>query len=171
MTIAKRLTSFLEQHNIDYDVVSHPYSEGAVNTAHSACIPTRAMAKAVVLQDELGLLMATLPASHKLMLKWLNQSLDRRLKLVEEDFLQKLFSDCEPGAIPAMGQAWGIQTACDSDLDTVTDIYIEAGNHRELVRMHRTEFQKLMRGLPHNNISCPPEEQELYKGSLFPDFM
>ncbi|CAM3662439.1 aminoacyl-tRNA deacylase [Parendozoicomonas haliclonae] len=171
MTIAKRLTSFLDKNNIQYDVISHPYSEGALNTAHSACIPSHSMAKAVILKDDEGLVLAALPASNKLMLNWLNQSLDRHLRLVEENSLGNLFSDCEPGAIPAMGQPWGMMTACDSDLDTVTDIYIEAGNHRELIRMHRTEFQKLMSNQAHGTISCSTDEQDAYKGSMIPDFV
>ena len=127
MTIAKRLSDFLEQNNIDFDIVSHPYAEGALDTAHHACIPTRTMTKAVVLEDDNGIVMAVLPSNNKLMLNWLNNNLNRHLKLVEEHSLQELFSDCQPGAIPAMGQAWGMMTACDSDLDTVTDIYLEGG--------------------------------------------
>ena len=169
MTIAKSLSDFLETNDIDFDIVSHPYSEGALNTAHSACIPTKAMTKAVVLKDDKGYVMATMPANNKLMLNWINQRLNRHLKLVEEPSLEQLFADCKPGAIPAMGQPWGILTACDSDLDTVTDIYLEGGNHRELVHMHREQYQKLMKGQLHENISCPPEEREMYKATTVED--
>ena len=165
MTIAKRLSDFLLQQKIDFDIVSHPYAEGALDTAHNACIPTRAMVKAVVLKDDAGLIMATMPSSHKLMLNWINHRMNRHLKLVEEPTLKTLFSDCQPGAIPAMGQPWGIITTCDSDLNAMTDIYFEGGNHRELVHMHREQYQKLMKEQVHENISCAPEDRELYKGA------
>ncbi len=165
MTAAKRLTRYLEKNGINYDIVSHPYSEGALNTAHSACISSRSMTKAVILEDDQGFVLAALPSSNKLMLNWLNQHLERHLKLVEEKSLSQLFNDCEPGAIPAMGQPWGLITACDVDLNTVADIYLEAGDHRELVHMRRNEYQKLMKGQVHENISCPPEELDMYKAS------
>ena len=165
MTIAKRLSEFLETQDIDFDIVSHPYAEGALDTAHCACIPTKTMAKAVVLEDDTGLLMAVLPSNNKLMLNWLNQNLNRHLKLVQESTLKNLFSDCQPGAIPAMGQAWGIDTACDSDLASVTDIYFEGGNHRELVHMHREQFQKLMKNQIYDTISCSPDDEDDYRCS------
>ncbi|WP_281648082.1 YbaK/EbsC family protein [Parendozoicomonas sp. Alg238-R29] len=165
MTIAKRLSEFLEDSKINFDVVSHPYAEGALDTAHSACIPIRTMAKAVVLEDDRGLLMAVMPSNNKLMLNWLNRNLNRHLKLVEEDTLQALFTDCKPGAIPAMGQPWGMMTACDNNLSSVTDIYLEGGNHRELVHMHREQYQKLMQDQIHDTISCAPEDLDAYKCS------
>ena len=163
MSIAKRLSDYLEQCQADYDVVSHPYTENSLDTAHCACIPSNTMAKAVVLHDRLGLVVAVIPANSRLMLPWLNHSLNRHLKMIPESALSNLFFDCQPGAIPAMGQAWGLDTTWESDLATVTDIYFEAGNHRELIHMHREEFQKLMAKQVHYHISCPPDEKALYK--------
>ncbi len=164
MTISHHLETFLNQNDANYDVVSHPYTERTLDTAHSACIPTSTMAKAVVLKDEQGLVMAVMPANNRLMLKLLNQCMNRHLKLVQESTLKELFPDCQPGAIPAIGQAWGIPTAFDDALNGTTDIYFEAGNHRELVHMHRDQFLQLMGSQVHETISCTQEEMELFKG-------
>ena len=166
MTISRHLEQFLNTHNAEYDVVAHPYTERTLDTAHSACIPTRAMVKAVVLKDERGLVMAVMPANNRLMLKELNQYLDRHLKLVQEPTLQDLFPDCQKGSIPAIGEPWGMTTACDDSLNNVTDIYFEGGNHRELIHMHRDQYQQLMDTPFHHTISCIPEERELYKGGV-----
>ncbi|GAA4650033.1 aminoacyl-tRNA deacylase [Kistimonas scapharcae] len=163
MSISPQLETFLAENCTNYEVVSHPYSERAANTARSACIPDRTMAKAVVLKDGTGYVMAVMPSRNRLMLAWLNMRLDRNLKLVQETTLQDLFPDCQPGAIPAMGIAYGMKTVWDDALNTVADIYIEGGNHRELIHMHRNEFQKLMFGQPHAAISCDIEEEEAYR--------
>ncbi|MCL6271611.1 YbaK/EbsC family protein [Sansalvadorimonas sp. 2012CJ34-2] len=166
MTISRHLKNFLSTHDAEYDVVAHPYTERALDTAHSACIPTKTMAKAVVLKDEGGLVMAVMPANNKLMLKQLNQSMDRHLKLVQEQTLKELFPDCQAGSIPAIGEPWGMMTACDDSLNDVTDIYFEGGNHRELIHMHRDQYQQLMTSQLHLHLSCIPDEQELYKGGV-----
>ncbi len=169
MTIASRLAAFLEQSQIDFDIVSHPYAERALDTAHNACIPSRTMAKAVVLEDEKGVMMAVLPANNNLNLDWLNHHLDRHLHLMQESSLKNVFPDCQLGAIPAIGQPWGISMACDNTLDTVTDIYLEGGNHRELVHMHREQYQSLTHSALHETISCPPDDRDIFACTPMPD--
>lgn len=153
MTISTQLKIFLTENSTSYEIISHPYAERATNTARSACIPDQTMAKAVVLKDRNGHIMAVMPSRNRLMLGWLNMRLGRHLKLVQETNLQDLFPDCQPGAIPAMGIAYGMKTVWDDALSTVADIYIEGGNHRELIHMHRNEFQKLMCDQLHAAIS------------------
>ena len=163
MSIARKLQAFLNDNHVDYEVVSHPYSERALNTAHSACIPVKNMTKAVVLNDEEGYVMAIMPSMNKLMLPWLNSKIDRQLQLVTENQLKTLFPDCEHGAVPAIGTAYGLFTCWDDELNSVQDLYVEAGNHRELVHLERAQFKKLLQGQPHAAISCDPEETEAYK--------
>ena len=163
MSIARKLQTFLNDNQVDYEVVSHPYSERALNTAHSACIPVKNMTKAVVLNDDGGYVMAIMPSMNKLMLRWINSKMDRHLKLVTERQLQQLFPDCDQGAVPAIGTAYGMFTCWDDELNSVQDLYIEGGNHRELVHLGREQFKKLVQGQPHAAISCDPEEHEVYK--------
>ncbi|WP_299727531.1 YbaK/EbsC family protein [uncultured Endozoicomonas sp.] len=162
MSIAPRLKSFLNRNDIDYEVVSHPYSDGALNTANVACVPAKNMTKAVVLKDEQGYVMTILPSVNKLMLRWVNSKLNRHLHLVSEHGLEELFPDCESGAIPAIGTAYGIKTCWDDELNAVQDLYFQGGNHRELVHLQREQFKQLLQGEPHAAISCPPEEMEAY---------
>ncbi|MGI9277308.1 MAG: YbaK/EbsC family protein, partial [Endozoicomonas sp.] len=81
---------------------------------------------------------------------------------VTEKELKELFPDCDSGAVPALGTAYGMNTCWDDELNSVQDVYVEAGNHRELVHMDREQFKQLMRGQPHAAISCDPEETEAY---------
>ena len=162
MTIARKLQTFLNENQADYELVCHPYSERALNTAHSACIPVKNMTKAVVLHDSQGYVMAIMPSMNKLMLRWINTKMDRHLELVTEKELRELFPDCDSGAVPALGTAYDMNTCWDDELNSVQDVYVEAGNHRELVHMDREQFKELMRGQPHAAISCDPEETEAY---------
>ena len=163
MTIARKLQQFLKDHHAEFELVSHPYSERAVNTAHSACIPVKNMAKAVILHDQEGYVMAVMPSMNKLMLRWLNTKLDRHLNLATEQEINRLFPDCAQGAIPPMGMAYGLNTCWDDELNSVQDLYLEAGNHRELIHMNREQFKELLQGQSHAAISCDPEEEEAYR--------
>ncbi len=163
MSIARKLHMFLNEHNADYELVSHPYSERAMNTAHSACIPVKNMTKAVVLRDTDGYVIAVMPSMNKLMLRWINTKLDRHLNLVSEQELKHLFPDCEDGAVPPIGNAYGMTTCWDDELNSVQDLYLEAGNHRELIHMNRSQFKELLQGEEHAAISCDPEEVEAYR--------
>ncbi|WP_445083896.1 YbaK/EbsC family protein [Candidatus Vondammii sp. HM_W22] len=42
--------------------------------------------------------------------------LQRKLRLVPEDEPASVFTDCEIGSVPPMGEAYGIETLADSSL-------------------------------------------------------
>ena len=127
MPIATRLQNFLKHHHINYEIINHPYSDRALNTAHTACVPARYMIKAVVLQDNSGYVMAILPSMNKLILQELNTELHRHLHLVPEPLLEQLFPDCEKGIVPALGMAYGLKTCWDDALDAVDELYFQGG--------------------------------------------
>ncbi len=89
MSIAPKLQAFLNHNRVDYEVVSHPYSDCALNIAHTACVPVKNMAKAIVLQDEEGHVMAIVPSMNKLILRWINMKLNRHLHFVSEHSLEE----------------------------------------------------------------------------------
>ena len=162
MTIPTKMQSFLNDNQVDYEIVSHPYAERALNTARAACVPVKNMAKAVVLEDDDGYVMAVMPSMNRLMLRWINSQMDRQLHLSTEQQLRQLFPDCEAGSVPAIGVAYGLKTCWDDELNAVQDLYLDGGNHRDLIHLQRDAFKKLLQGQPHAAISCDPEERKAY---------
>jgi Ala-tRNA(Pro) deacylase len=153
MTMTTTLQKFLTQNGIDFDIIPHRPTSTSINTAQTVHINGKFVAKSVILEDELGYLMAVVPASEHVMLDKLNKILDRQMELAPEAELTKVFFDCEPGAIPPIGSAYGIQSIIDEDLLHCSDIYFEAGNHRELVHVNGHDFKQLMEGAPHSKIA------------------
>jgi Ala-tRNA(Pro) deacylase len=86
-----------------------------------------------------------------------NDELGRELCLAEEREFGSLFKDCEIGAVPALGEAYGLQVIWDDDLQYTADVYIEAGDHEHLIWLDRKDFMQLMSSLPHNIISKDAE--------------
>ncbi len=154
MAIAITLKSYLEDHHVKYDMVKHVHSATALESAHSAHVPSHQVAKAVVLEDADGYIVSVMPSQNRLDLEWVNESLGRKLELTHEDDLSHLFRDCDPGAVPALSNAYGLDVIWDEQLTNASEIYIEAGDHENLIHMHGDEFCKLMEDLPHNVISA-----------------
>lgn len=153
MAIASTVREFLEQKGIDYGVVSHPHTTSSLQTAESAHIDGARIAKGVVLKDENGYLLAILPATRTLDLGLLENQIARRMALAAEQELRSLFPDCQLGAVPALGQAYGLKTLVEESLLSQPEIYFEAGNHEELIHVRESQFEKLMQGSQYQYFS------------------
>lgn len=153
MGIAITLREYLDSSDVQYDVLPHTHTGSSSETAQACDISGDQIAKAVVLEDEDGYLMAVVPATHRVDLGVLHHHLDRRIGLATEPELEDLFMDCEPGAVPPFGQAYGIEVMIDDSLSGLDDVYIEAGNHSELIHLKGNDFEALMENADHAAFS------------------
>jgi Ala-tRNA(Pro) deacylase len=144
MAIATKLKEFLALHGVEYDVVTHPHSNNSMQTAELAHVPGDRLAKSVVLEDDIGYVVAVLPSTCHIRLGKLSREMNRTFRLATESELPELFSDCELGAIPPVGLAYGVPTIVDDRLQEQPEIYFEAGDHEQLIRMDRDQFTALM---------------------------
>ena len=153
--IAHRLENFLIEHDIPYDLVTHPHATSSLEVAELAHVPGSRIAKTVVLEDEQGYLMAVVPANNRVDLGELHRQMRRNLGLATESELQGLFEDCELGAVPPLGMAYGIETIVDDRLAEQPEVYFEGGDHECLVRVSNEGFETLMEQVQHGSFSRP----------------
>lgn len=153
MDMSPTLLSQLVKQKIPYVTVHHPVTVSSLNTAHSAHIPEKNLVKSVLLRDEQGYMMALVPSNRYVYISKLNDLLNRKLELAGEDECKELFNDCESGAIPPVGTAYGIQTVIDKDLQDCADVYVESGNHEDLIHMSGQAFQELLAGSSYVDIT------------------
>lgn len=153
MAIAHTLEDYMMSREIHYEVVPHPPTHSSLETAQAAHIPGDALAKAVLLEDDDGYLMAVIPATHHIKLGRLSEQLKRKLRLAVESELTPLFKDCQPGAVPPLGMAYGMPTIVDDSLTEQPDIYFEAGDHEELIHLSGGRFMSLLSDAQHGRFS------------------
>lgn len=153
MAIALTLAEYLHDNQINYEVIPHSYTRSSLGSAMVANIPPERLAKAVLLKDEYGYVVAVVPADRHVKLGQLSRNLHRRLGLATENEITKVFKDCERGAIPPTGEAYRLNVVIDKHLDNCEDIYFEAGDHTDLVHLKGEEFRKLMRRATHASFS------------------
>ncbi|AOE88251.1 aminoacyl-tRNA deacylase [Pseudomonas sp. TCU-HL1] len=144
MRMAETLQRSLDRAHTQFDLVPHPHSATSLESARVANIPAERLAKTVILDDRQGhFLMAVVPASRHLDVGKVRK--DARLwQLTHEADLARLFTDCELGAVPALGEPYGMKMLVDPQLTRQRDIYLEAGDHESLVHMRMDQYLKLV---------------------------
>jgi len=153
MPIPSRLTHYLDQRGVAFVVCAHPHSRSSAETARTAHIPLHQLAKSVIVEDDAGCVVAVVPADRSVSLRKLSLLLGREhMRLADENRIAALFADCDRGAVPALGMAWGIETVVDDELEAIDVLYVEAGDHERLLRMSHDAFHALMSAVRHGQF-------------------
>jgi len=153
MPIADRVRRYLLHHHVEFEPVPHPKTYSSRETAHAAHVRDDHIAKAVLVKDKRGFALVVIPASNFVKLKALNAELDRDFVLADEFDIDELFTDCDSGAIPPLGSAYGMDTYVDEQLMSLASVYFEAGDHIHLVQVSGEDFRKLLTGSRHGHYS------------------
>jgi Ala-tRNA(Pro) deacylase len=146
MTIASKLKAHLETHSVDYELIPHPHTESSMETAAAAHVPGDRLAKAVIVKDGDDYLMVVVPSDYHVHLGALHRNLGREVGLATEPELTTLFPDCDEGAVPAIGAAYGLKTMVDKALLEQPEVFFAAGDHEQLVRVSADQFKALQAG-------------------------
>jgi len=157
MSIPTRLTRYLDQRGARYEVLVHPHSRSSVETARTAHVPTHQLAKSVLLEDDAGCVVVVVPGNRTVMVGEIARMLGRKeLHLADENRIAALLTDCDRGALPALGMAWGIETVVDDELEASDVVYVEAGDHEHLLRLSHEQFHQLMSPARHGHFCKAP---------------
>lgn len=143
-TMSPNLQDFLAEQQVAYDVIAHPHTGSSMETAEAAHVPGDRVAKGVLLEDDRGYLLAVVPSTHHIEVGTLGRQLHRSLRLASEPELKALFGDCEPGAVPPVGEPYGLTSVVEEELNSQPEVYFEAGDHEHLIRLTQAEFTRLM---------------------------
>ncbi len=142
----QKLKEFLDSHNIKYVVISHSRAFTAQETAASAHIPVKELAKTVMVKMNGKMAMAVLPASSKVDFDLLKKATRAAtIEIANEKEFKNLFPDCEIGAMPPFGNLYGMEVFVAKTLTEDKEIAFNAGSHRELVKLAYKDFEQLVK--------------------------
>ena len=154
MPIAPTIEHYLANRHVDYDLVAHQATESSLHTAGTCHIPADRIAKGVVVRAGDGYVLVVLPASHRVSRGDLKARFGKDCEFATEHELDQLFPDCAHGAIPAVGQCYGLSLLIDDSIEAAPDVYMEAGDHETLIRMSHSQFSDLMAQAQHGRFSA-----------------
>ncbi len=142
--IAQRVKAFLDANGVPYETLFHTLAYTAQTTAESAHIPGKEMAKTVVLRVDGRMALAVLPASRHVSFHELREITGSNdVHLADEAELRTAFPGCELGAMPPLGNLYGLDVFVDPTLADDEMIAFNAGSHTELIRMRYADFARL----------------------------
>ncbi len=146
MAIAGRLQDYLKLKGIEYQTLEHAHSGSSMETAEAAHVPGDSLAKGIVIKDDDGYLLVVLPSDYHIDLEVLKRVVHQGVGLATEPEVAVLFPDCEVGAVPPIGPAYGLKTIWDpnTSLGSESEIFFEAGDHEHLVCVSGKQFHELM---------------------------
>jgi Ala-tRNA(Pro) deacylase len=143
---AKKLKSFLDDHNVKYVVIRHSSAYTAQEIAASAHISGKELAKTVMVKLDGNMAMAVLPASEKVNLDRLKTAAGAsEVALAGEQEFEGMFPGCEVGAMPPFGNLYGMEVFVSQSLAEDEEIAFNAGSHTELVRLAYKDFDELVK--------------------------
>ncbi len=158
MALANAVRENLARPRVAYRVLHQPRTMSLAQAAAAAFVPHNQVARGVLLKDEFGVLLAVLPLNHLLDFTALQTQLHRNLEPVPVAECARLFSDCEPGSIPPLGEAYGIDVLIDDSLAEHAQIYFEPGDRSMLVGVGSDDFQLLLGCARRGRIAQPAAE-------------
>jgi len=154
MFVSHTVMSYLDRLGIEHDIVSHRHTMCSGETAGAAHIERMQLAKAVLMRGDEDYVLAVVPASRQVDTIALQRLLgSTEVTLADEDELPYIFRDCVTGAVPIVGNAFGVKTAVDEDLLLLRDVYFEAGDHEHLVHVGHNDFARLIASELHGSFS------------------
>jgi Ala-tRNA(Pro) deacylase len=144
-----KLTNFLDDNHVIYDVIHHAPTYTARQTAESAHISARELAKTVIVKADERLAMAVTSARDTVDMKRLGRAIGARQVTLatEKDFVDR-FPECEVGAMPPFGNLYGLEVFVSPHLLEDEQICFNAGSHRELMKMAYRDFERLVQPVP-----------------------
>jgi Ala-tRNA(Pro) deacylase len=167
MAIATTLQHHLASKHIEYDLVPHPETMSAMRTAKTCHVPAHCLAKGVVVRTKGSYVLADPPASHQIERADLKGQLGGSFSLASERELDKLFPDCAHGAIPPIGECYGVNSVVEDSIREQPDIYFEGGDHTTLVHVAQAQFARLVGNAPHGCFSVTAAGRGRYWWNLF----
>jgi Ala-tRNA(Pro) deacylase len=135
----------LELRGISFEELHHPEVYTAQQVAQCEHTSGHRVAKVVVVIVDGRPIELILPASRHVNLERirdLKRAQDVRLATEEE--IEKYFSDCEVGAIPALRHWQNVDVLMDRSLAVDGKILIQAGTHEDAVRLNYRDWFELV---------------------------
>lgn len=142
----EKLKKYLDENKVKYVSIKHSEAFTAQEIAASAHIPGNELAKTVMLNIEEKMAMAVVPATYHVDFRLLERETGAsRVSLATEDSFKEIFPDCELGAMPPFGNLYDMDVYVAKSLTDDEEIFFNAGNHTELIRMSYKDYEKLVK--------------------------
>ncbi len=135
----------MNENKVHYEVLHHPEAVTAQRIAQVEHVKGRHHAKVVMIKSGDQHLMMVLPADHQIDPEKVEKAIGRVVSLDKEQEFKSIFSDCAIGAMPPLGNLYGLPTYVDEHLAEQDYIVFEAGTHTDAIKMSYRDYKKIVK--------------------------
>lgn len=146
MPIAVKLNQYLSRQGVFVHEIPHERAVSLECAISKANVTPDTTLKSVLMIDVKGAVMAVFPFPAELNIDAVNQALGRNLQRLTPEQSDKLFTDCEPGAHPPIGGAYGIPMIIDESLLEQDLFYLQSGCNTTMLQMDGRAFRLAIAG-------------------------
>jgi Ala-tRNA(Pro) deacylase len=144
MAIPQRIRDYLDSQNVPYETLHHSQAFTAQEVAHSLHVSGKKCVKAVAARGDNKPVLVVMPASYRLNFQELQAALKaKETVILAENELVGLFPDCDLGAVPPLGNLYGMDVWVDRAVANTERILFCAGTHEDCIRMRYSDFAKV----------------------------
>lgn len=150
-----KLEVLFEKSGINYEKHLHSTTYTAQGLAAEEHVSGYMVAKPVIVMHRNDPVMCVIPAPKHIDLNRVAKALNlSEVHLATEGEMAELFPDCELGAEPPVGKMYNMRTVMDRSLKEDEFLIMQAGTHRESVKLRREDWEKI----------CEPIEGDITQG-------
>ena len=136
MATATWIKNMLETRGVVYKELHHRVAFTAQEVAQSERVSGHCLAKVVVAMADGRPVELILPASRRVVLDRVRRLLGASaVRLASEAEMEKVFTDCETGAIPPLRHWKDVTVMMDASLSSAQDLVFQAGTHEDAIRL------------------------------------
>jgi len=157
MQVIQRIEAYLKVQKVPFQLLAHPPTDTLEEAAAAAGVEVRQLVRAVMLEDDTGMVMAVLPADYLLDFTVLNRLLGRNLQPAARGNITAVFPDCQPRSIPPLAEPYGLTAVVDEQVALMQTVCFEPGSHEHLVCMEGSLFDWLHQDARHGVFSHPTQ--------------
>jgi len=146
MAIPQRIRDYLDSQNVPFETIHHSQAFTAQDVAHCLHVSGKKCVKAVVAEGDGKTVLVVALASHRLNFEELKAALRvHHLEMLVESELVGIFPDCDVGAIPPIGNLYGLEVWVDRSVASIEKIVFCGGTHEDCIRMRYSDFARVTR--------------------------
>jgi len=139
------IKDMLEKRGVAYEELHHRVAFTAQEVAESEHISGDRLAKVVVVVADGRPVELILPASRRVVLDRVRALLGAgAIRLASEAEMERIFTDCETGAIPPLRHWKDVTVLMDGSMANARDLVFQAGTHEDAIRLNFQDWLELV---------------------------
>ena len=144
MSLFQKITAFLDQHQISYEIKHHPPATTSEEAALARGESIKIGAKALLIKDDTHFVLLVLPADKKLDTKKVKKLLQsRNLRFASPEELLEL-AGCVKGAVPPFGPLFNTDMLVDVHLFDEEFMAFNAGELDTSIKMKTEDYRQAL---------------------------